>query len=38
MDVPDMDAFASTMQSEAAAEAMEDDGVLPETLVILVEE
>ena len=38
MDVPDMDAFASVMQSEAAGEAMEHDGVLPETLVILVEE
>jgi len=38
MDVPDMDAFASAMQSAAAAEAMEHDGVLPETLVILVEE
>lgn len=38
MDVPDMDAFAATMQSAAAAEAMEHDGVLPETLVILVEE
>ena len=38
MDVPDMDAFASAMQSEAAAEAMQHDGVLPETLVILVEE
>ena len=38
MDVPDMDAFASTMQSAAAAEAMEHDGVLPDTLVILVEE
>jgi len=38
MDVADMDAFASTMQSAAAAEAMEHDGVLPETLVILVEE
>lgn len=38
MDVPDMDAFASAMQSPAAAEAMEHDGVLPETLVILVEE
>jgi len=38
MDVPDMDAFASTMQSGAAAEAMEHDGVLPETLVILIEE
>ena len=38
MDVADMDAFASVMQSEAGAEAMEHDGVLPETLVILVEE
>lgn len=34
----DMDAFASVMQSEAAAEAMEHDGVLPESSVILVEE
>ena len=38
MDVPDLEAFASAMQSDAAAEAMEHDGVLPETLVILVEE
>ena len=38
MDVPDMNAFASTMQSEAAAQAMEHDGVMPETLVIPVEE
>ena len=38
MDVPDMDAFASAMQSAAAGEAMEHDGVLPETLVILVEQ
>jgi hypothetical protein len=37
MDVPDMDAFMGTMQTEAAAEAMAHDGVLPETLVILVE-
>ncbi len=37
MDVADMDAFAAAMQSEAAAEAMAYDGVLPETLVILVE-
>ena len=37
MDVADMDAFASAMQSEAAAKTMEDDGVLPETLVVLVE-
>ena len=38
MDVPDLDAFNAAMQSDAAAEAMTYDGVLPETLVILVEE
>jgi hypothetical protein len=38
MDVPDMDAFAAAMQTEAAAEAMEHDGVVAETLVILIEE
>ena len=37
MDVPDMDAFQAAMQSDAAAEAMAYDGVLPETLVILLE-
>ncbi|GAP54609.1 hypothetical protein [Arthrobacter sp. 92] len=37
MDVPDMDALTAMMQSEAGAEAMAYDGVLPETLVILVE-
>lgn len=37
MDVADMDALMGAMQSEAAAEAMEYDGVLPETLVMLVE-
>jgi hypothetical protein len=37
MDVADMDAFAAAMQTEAAAAAMDYDGVLPETLVILVE-
>ena len=37
MDVADIDAFTSAMQSEAAAKAMEHDGVLPETLVVLVE-
>lgn len=37
MDVADMDAFQAAMQSEDAAEAMAYDGVLPETLVILVE-
>jgi len=37
MDVPDMDALAAAMESPGAAEAMEYDGVLPETLVFLVE-
>lgn len=37
MDVPDMDALEAAMKTEAAAEAMAHDGVLPETLVILVE-
>ena len=37
MDVPDMDAVMALMQSEAGAEAMAYDGVLPETWVILVE-
>ena len=38
MDVADMDVLMGAMQSEGAAEAMTYDGVLPETLVILVEE
>jgi hypothetical protein len=37
MDIPDMDAVMGAMQTPAAAEAMAHDGVLPETLVILVE-
>ena len=37
MDIPDMDAVMAAMQTDAAAEAMAHDGVLPETLVILVE-
>jgi len=37
MDVADMDALMGAMQSEGAAQAMEHDGVLPETLVILIE-
>ncbi|MCA1704920.1 MAG: hypothetical protein LC808_17305 [Actinobacteria bacterium] len=37
MDVPDMDAVMHAMETEAAADAMAYDGVLPETLVILVE-
>jgi len=37
MDVADMDALMSAMQTQPMADAMEYDGVLPETLVILVE-
>jgi hypothetical protein len=38
MDVADMDAVMAAMQTEAATAAMDHDGVLPETLVLLVEE
>jgi len=38
MDVADMDVLMGAMQSDGAAQAMAHDGVLPETLVILVEE
>lgn len=37
MDVADMDAVMTAMETEEAAEAMAHDGVMPETLVILVE-
>src|SRR5690606_21019375 len=37
MDVPDMDALAATMKSKAAADAMEADGVVPDSLVFMVE-
>ena len=37
MDVADMDVVMAAMQTPGAAAAMEYDGVLPETLVILVE-
>ena len=37
MDISDLDAVMGAMETEAAAEAMAHDGVLPETLVILVE-
>ncbi len=37
MDVADMDAVMAAMENESAAEAMAHDGVVPETLVILVE-
>jgi hypothetical protein len=38
MDVADMDALMAAMETPEAADAMAHDGVLPETLVILVEE
>jgi hypothetical protein len=37
MDIPDMDAVMAAMGTAEAAAAMEHDGVLPETLVLLVE-
>lgn len=37
MDVADMDAVMAAMQTDGASEAMAYDGVLPETLVLLVE-
>lgn len=37
MDVPDMDALMAAMQTAGAAETMDNDGVLADTLVILVE-
>ncbi len=37
MDVADLDALMAAMENPAMGEAMAHDGVLPETLVILVE-
>ena len=37
MDVSDMDAVVAGLETEAGIEAMAHDGVLPETMVILVE-
>jgi hypothetical protein len=37
MDIPDMEAVMAAMETEAARDAMAYDGVLPETLVFLVE-
>ena len=37
MDVADMDAVMAAMQTKEAADAMAYDGVLPETMVMLVE-
>ena len=36
-EIPDMEAFQELMKSEAAAEAMKEDGVDPATLLILSE-
>ena len=38
MDVPDMDAVMASMETPEAQDAMAYDGVLAETMVILVEE
>lgn len=38
MDIADMDAVMNFMQGQEAADAMAYDGVLPETLVMLVEQ
>lgn len=38
MDVPDLDAMAAMLQSDAAKAAEEQDGVLPETIAIFIEE
>ena len=37
MDIADMDVVMAAMESPAAAEAMAYDGVLPETLVFMIE-
>lgn len=37
MDIPDMDAVMAALQTQSAADTMAHDGVLAETLVILVE-
>jgi len=37
MEVPDMDALQAAMKTPQAAEAMANDGVLADTVVILVE-
>ena len=37
MDVPDMDKMMAAMKSQAAADAMAYDGVVPESLVIVIE-
>jgi hypothetical protein len=36
-EVPDMDAFQAAMQSQGAADAMANDGVRADTMIVLVE-
>ena len=36
-EVPDIAIWQEALQTEAAAEAMKDDGVRPETILVLVE-
>ena len=38
IDVPDMDAVMAAMRSDGAAAAMDRDGVVPESLVLLIEQ
>ncbi|MEI2302473.1 hypothetical protein [Ensifer sp. MJa1] len=38
MDVPDMNALTKALQSPAAAEAMASDGVVPESIIVMVEQ
>ena len=37
MDVPDLDTVMEAVRTQAGADAMDHDGVLPETLVVLLE-
>jgi hypothetical protein len=37
MNVADMDAVMAEVQTRGGADAMEHDGVIPETMVVLVE-
>ena len=38
MDVADIDAVMGVLQSQAGADAMAHDGVVPETVVVLIEQ
>ena len=37
MDVPDLDAMMAALKTQAGADAMSHDGVVPESIVVLVE-